>query len=131
MQTTLSTHHHQQQMVSHARSSARQPFAAGKQCLLNSHVTLSRVAGRQQQQMARAGQNQPQTTQKEQKTYADMTIEDLDTNYCDDFVCTSSPAVESTVRSLVSGLLAFLSELLMPLLWGSAVADPGLLRHGS
>ncbi|GIL56701.1 hypothetical protein Vafri_12013 [Volvox africanus] len=32
------------------------------------------------------------------------TIEDLDTNYCDDFVCTSSPAVEQTVRSLAREL---------------------------
>lgn len=29
-----------------------------------------------------------------------MTIDDLDTSYCNDFVCTSSPAVETTVRSL-------------------------------
>jgi hypothetical protein len=29
-----------------------------------------------------------------------MTIEDLDTDYCNDFECTSSPAVEQTVRSL-------------------------------
>ncbi|PNH03088.1 hypothetical protein TSOC_010870 [Tetrabaena socialis] len=32
------------------------------------------------------------------------TIEDLDTNYCDDFVCTSSPAVEVTVRSMAREL---------------------------
>ncbi|EFJ42022.1 hypothetical protein VOLCADRAFT_119553 [Volvox carteri f. nagariensis] len=31
-------------------------------------------------------------------------IEDLDTNYCDDFLCTSSPAVEQTVRSLAREL---------------------------
>eukprot|EP00775_Hariotina_reticulata_P008669 gene8668-8850_t len=29
-----------------------------------------------------------------------MTIDDLDTDYCNDFVCTSSPAVEQTIRSL-------------------------------
>ncbi len=29
---------------------------------------------------------------------------DLDTNYCDDFECTSSPAVEQTVRSLAREL---------------------------
>jgi len=29
-----------------------------------------------------------------------LEIENLSTNYCDDFVCTSSPAVEMTVRSL-------------------------------
>jgi hypothetical protein len=111
MQTTLSTHH-QQQMVSHARSSARQPFAAGKQCLMHPHITLSRRAGRHQQQVARAGQNQPQTTQQ-QKTFVDMTIDDLDTSYCDDFVCTSSPAVETTVRSLVSGPRGQTTEQLM------------------
>lgn len=30
----------------------------------------------------------------------ELEIENLSTNYCDDFVCTSSPAVETTVRSL-------------------------------
>ncbi|KAG2453299.1 hypothetical protein HYH02_001525 [Chlamydomonas schloesseri] len=35
---------------------------------------------------------------------ATKTIEDLDTDYCDDFVCTSSPAVEQTVRSLAREL---------------------------
>ncbi|KAG2438853.1 hypothetical protein HXX76_005393 [Chlamydomonas incerta] len=35
---------------------------------------------------------------------ATRTIEDLDTDYCDDFVCTSSPAVEQTVRSLAREL---------------------------
>jgi len=32
------------------------------------------------------------------------TIENLDTNYCDDFICKSSPAVESTVRSLAKDI---------------------------
>jgi len=31
-------------------------------------------------------------------------IENLDCNYCDDFICTSSPAVETTVRSLANDL---------------------------
>ena len=30
----------------------------------------------------------------------ELEIENLSTKYCDDFVCTSSPAVETTVRSL-------------------------------
>jgi hypothetical protein len=32
-------------------------------------------------------------------------IENLDRNYCDDFICTSSPAVEMTVRSLANDLI--------------------------
>jgi hypothetical protein len=31
-------------------------------------------------------------------------IDNLSTTYCDDFVCTSSPAVEQTVRSLAKDL---------------------------
>lgn len=31
-------------------------------------------------------------------------IDNLDTDYCDDFVCTSSPAIEQTVRSLAREL---------------------------
>ena len=34
------------------------------------------------------------------RTFADMTIDNLDDDYCNDFVCNSSPAVEQTVRSL-------------------------------
>jgi hypothetical protein len=33
-----------------------------------------------------------------------MTIDELDTNYCDDFECTSSPAIEQTIRSLARDL---------------------------
>eukprot|EP00877_Chromochloris_zofingiensis_P000766 jgi/Chrzof1/10690/Cz05g08220.t1 len=45
-----------------------------------------------------------------------MTIEDLDTNYCDDFVCTSSPAIEQTVRSLANDLtkLRYTNSLFQP-----------------
>lgn len=35
---------------------------------------------------------------------AEMSIEDLDTSYCDDFVCTSSPAVELTVRAVAKDI---------------------------
>lgn len=31
-------------------------------------------------------------------------IENLSTSYCDDFVCTTSPAIEQTVRSFARGL---------------------------
>ena len=34
-----------------------------------------------------------------------MQIEGLRSDYCDDFVCTSSPAVEQTVRSLARDLV--------------------------
>lgn len=40
------------------------------------------------------------TSSQTQVSTDDQEIKDLDTNYCDDFVCTSSPAVESTVRAL-------------------------------
>lgn len=33
-----------------------------------------------------------------------MTIDELDTNYCDDFECNSSPAIEQTIRSLARDL---------------------------
>ena len=33
-----------------------------------------------------------------------LSIDGLDTDYCDDFECTSSPAVEQTVRSLAREL---------------------------
>jgi hypothetical protein len=51
------------------------------------------------------------------KSFADMTIDDLDTNYCDDFVCTSSPAVEQTVRSLVSTSLSYSTTAALSV-WG-------------
>lgn len=35
----------------------------------------------------------------------DLQIEGLKSDYCDDFVCTSSPAVEQTVRSLAKDLV--------------------------
>ncbi len=35
----------------------------------------------------------------------EMQIEGLKSDYCDDFVCTSSPAVEQTVRSLARDLV--------------------------
>ena len=35
----------------------------------------------------------------------EMQIEGLRSDYCDDFVCTSSPAVEQTVRSLAKDLV--------------------------
>lgn len=38
------------------------------------------------------------------KSVATMTIDDLDTSYCDDFECTSSPAVEQTVRTVARDL---------------------------
>lgn len=83
---------------------AARPFScSSRQCFVvakNGYVSRRRSA--EQLHRTRAAPNQPQTTQK---TFADMTIDDLDTNYCDDFVCTSSPAVEQTVRSLVSGSL--------------------------
>ncbi len=34
-----------------------------------------------------------------------LQIEGLKSDYCDDFVCTSSPAVEQTVRSLARDLV--------------------------
>eukprot|EP00879_Flechtneria_rotunda_P019285 GHRR01020253.1.p1 GENE.GHRR01020253.1~~GHRR01020253.1.p1 ORF type:complete len:249 (+),score=28.78 GHRR01020253.1:60-806(+) len=46
-------------------------------------------------------------TRSQQKTTADMTIDDLDDNYCDDFECTSSPAVEMTVRSVARDITRF------------------------
>ena len=48
---------------------------------------------------ARASRQETEASSKP-KTYADMTIEDLEEEYCNDFVCTSSPAVEQTVRIL-------------------------------
>jgi len=35
----------------------------------------------------------------------EMQIEGLRSDFCDDFVCTSSPAVEQTVRSLANDLV--------------------------
>lgn len=100
MQSLTHTHHQ--------LSRAARPFSNGstKQRLVCFRDLVSRSSGaqhhqQQEQQRVRASQNQP-STQQQQKTYADMTIDDLDTSYCDDFVCTSSPAVEQTVRSLVS-----------------------------
>eukprot|EP00798_Chlamydomonas_sp_ICE-L_P032718 gene32718-3603_t len=40
----------------------------------------------------------------EQKTESVRPIENLDSSYCDDFECTSSPAVEQTVRALAKDL---------------------------
>lgn len=114
------------QCLTHQQVSQRaaRPFGSSKQCCLHLPNGPSRRSSVQQQQRARAAPNQPQTTQ--QKTYADMTIDDLDTSYCDDFVCTSSPAVEQTVRSLVSGPLDCSTAVLDGVsLSVSAAADPG------
>lgn len=56
------------------------------------------------------------TEAKVRRGPAEMTIEDLDTNYCDDFVCTSSPAIEQTVRSLANDLtkLRYTNSLFQP-----------------
>lgn len=44
-----------------------------------------------------------------QKTYAqpDMAIDNLNETYCNDFECTSSPAVEQTVRQLARDITRF------------------------
>ncbi|KAI8465799.1 MAG: hypothetical protein J3K34DRAFT_461205 [Monoraphidium minutum] len=42
--------------------------------------------------------------QAQERDAALMTIEDLDSQYCDDFECTSSPAVEQTVRTVARDL---------------------------
>lgn len=52
-----------------------------------------------EQRSVAAGASKPEVADKP-RSYADMTIDDLDTDYCNDFVCTSSPAVEQTIRSL-------------------------------
>lgn len=45
----------------------------------------------------------------QQKTYPrpDMTIDNLEETYCNDFECTSSPAVEQTVRQLARDITRF------------------------
>ena len=43
--------------------------------------------------------------QAQQQQEEAMQIEGLRSDYCDDFVCTSSPAVEQTVRSLARDLV--------------------------
>lgn len=104
------THTHQ---VSH---SAARPFANSKQRFTQPQSSVLWRCGVEQQHRARVGRKANSTPQQQssaaavQKSVADMTIDDLDTNYCDDFVCTSSPAVEQTVRSLVRGPPAALCD---------------------
>jgi hypothetical protein len=112
------THHR----VSLGARSSSQPFtnASSKQRLLHPRDRASRSSGVKQAQQHRTlarSANQPQTTQQQMKSFADMTIDDLDTNYCDDFVCTSSPAVEQTVRSLVSTSLCYSTTAALSV-WG-------------
>lgn len=46
----------------------------------------------------------PTRAKTELDTELDTDIENLDRNYCDDFVCTSSPSVEQTVRAFAVDL---------------------------
>jgi hypothetical protein len=50
------------------------------------------------------GRVRPQAVLETKQAEEDVQIEGLSSNYCDDFVCTSSPAVEQTVRALARDL---------------------------
>jgi hypothetical protein len=74
-------------------------------------ICLQNVQARRQEPLtsARAGTETVQSTKtqdgNEDDEDVEMQIEGLTDDYCDDFVCTSSPAVEQTLRSLAKDLV--------------------------
>lgn len=58
----------------------------------------------------------PKAVDTSERSTATPDIQGLDRNYCDDFVCTSSPAVEQTVRS-------FARDLVRTRIWATKLAD--------
>ncbi|KAF5836759.1 hypothetical protein DUNSADRAFT_5449 [Dunaliella salina] len=62
--------------------------------------TIQRSSRRAQRTLLKA------QTQDKPSLDSSGTIQNLSTNYCDDFQCTSSPAVEQTVRSFAADILA-------------------------
>lgn len=82
-----------------ARSAPHGSGSSGSSGTTSGSSAMRRTSG-----ITRAGSPPQQTTTR---SAADMTIDDLDTEYCNDFVCTSSPAVEQTVRSLARDITRF------------------------
>lgn len=85
-----------------ARSSAARPTFGCFQSM--PCIQLSRRIRHQRSVTTEAARQDTQ-----QKTYPrpEMTIDNLDETYCNDFECTSSPAVEQTVRQLARDITRF------------------------
>lgn len=105
--TTLSTHSFRS-AAAPSRVSLLVPrtaqWASQKGCSSHSRCHLPRAS------------SQEANTASKQRDVASMTIEDLDDDYCNDFECTSSPAVEQTVRALARDIsrMKFTTSLLQP-----------------
>lgn len=84
--------------------------SAARPCLcftLQVHASSRPSANEQRQRSSVVLARATPDVHTKQRAVAEMTIQELDENYCDDFVCTSSPAVEQTVRSLAKDITKF------------------------
>eukprot|EP00878_Enallax_costatus_P002330 GHUV01002505.1.p1 GENE.GHUV01002505.1~~GHUV01002505.1.p1 ORF type:complete len:290 (+),score=54.25 GHUV01002505.1:90-959(+) len=96
------------QCLTHS-SQQLQARSACSRCSVPCHrsAPCRRVRTHNRHQRSVSTEASSQRTQEKTYPRPDMTIDNLDETYCNDFECTSSPAVEQTVRQLARDITRF------------------------